>query len=517
MINKELLNKTKYHLLILFIIIQPILDTYFLYKQEVVDLFGFSPATIIRIGIVGVLGIITLITLRNKKAWIIIGSYLALVAVYTVFHILNARGFNTFVPNDLGYSIVGELFYIIRMLIPISVIFFTMTTDISKEDFEKGIRTTILVVSLLIVISNVFEFSLQSYGKEVIKGNIFDWFGDGYTKYNYIELASRGFFNSANQMSGLMVLLLSTMFGIYTKNKSNINLFTILISILAMVMIGTKVALYGAIIIVIIYTLMILFSKFINKSEVMDKRILLVIIASIILIGSLYSHAPSINRGIVEHDYKEDTIEKEEEKEKEENKQENEKIKITSKNKDKYTHQQKVKYIEENFIEAKIKYAFITQHYPYQYDPDFWIDIMDLPVEQRTDYRVLELKMHQRVMDINDNPNDKLFGISFTRTEHLFTLERDFIYQYYSLGIIGATLMLGPYVLMILGCALRIIITLFRSLNIKEAMACFGIVFILGVSVYSGNVMDALTITIILGFIMGQLTKDLVLSKHNDK
>ena len=507
MINKSLTNKVKYYLLILFVVIQPILDIHYLYTEEVVKAVGFSPSTIIRMIIIGVLLILTILTLRDRKLWIFIGVYFTLVGIYTIFHILNSRGFNTLVPNDLGYSVVGELFYIIRMLIPMVVIFVTMTTDISKKDYEKAIKIILLLISLSIIISNIFKFSLTSYGKDIISGNIFDWFNNGYSQYNYLELASRGPFNSANQLSALLCLLLPMMFGIYTYDKKISNLLTILLTILSMIMIGTKVALYGAIIVVIVYIIMILVAKLLKQDILIDKKILALVGLSILILSVLYAKSPSINREMVESGYKYNT-EKEEVK-KEVKKEVKEEVKEESKSKHISKKQGMIQYVEDHFIEAKIKYDFITQCYPYQYDPEFWIEIMELPVNQRTDYRLLELKMHQRVMDINNNPNDKWLGISFTRTEHLFTLERDFIYQYYSLGLIGVILFLGPYVLITLGCLLRIILNLRKKFNVKHAMTCFGMLFILAVSVYSGNIMDALTITIILAFILAKLTKDL--------
>ena len=507
MISKSLTNKIKYYLLILFVVVQPILDIHYLYTEEVVKAVGFSPSTIIRMIIIGVLFILTILTLRDRKVWIFIGLYFTLVGIYTIFHILNARDFYTLVPNDLGYSVVGELFYIIRMLIPMVVIFVTMTTDISKKDYEKAIKIILLLISLSIIISNIFKFSLTSYGKDIISGNIFDWFNNGYSKYNYLELASRGPFNSANQLSALLCLLLPTMFGIYTYDKKISNLLTILLTILSMIMIGTKVALYGAIIVVIVYIIMILVAKLLKQDILIDKKILALVGLSILILSVLYAKSPSINREVVESGYKYNT-EKEEVK-KEVKKEVKEEVKEESKSKHISKKQGMIQYVEDHFIEAKIKYDFITQCYPYQYDPEFWIEIMELPVNQRTDYRLLELKMHQRVMDINNNPNDKWLGISFTRTEHLFTLERDFIYQYYSLGLIGVILFLGPYVLITLGCLLRIILNLRKKFNVKHAMTCFGMLFILAVSVYSGNIMDALTITIILAFILAKLTKDL--------
>lgn len=526
MINKSLTNKIKYYLLILFVVIQPILDIHYLYTEEVVKAIGFSPSTIIRMIIIGILGILTVLTLRDRKSWIFIGIYLTLVGIYTIFHILNARDFYTLVPNDLDYSVVGELFYIIRMLIPMAVIFMTMTTEISKKDYEKAIKIILLLISLSIIISNIFKFSLTSYGKDIISGNIFDWFKDGYSRYNYLDLASRGPFNSANQLSALLCLLLPTMFGIYTYDKKISNLITILLTILAMVMIGTKVALYGAIIVVAVYILMIVITKLLKQEILVDRKIFLMVGLSIIILFILYAKSPSVNRELVESGYKANT-EKEETKEesKEEIKSEVKKeVKKEPKKEPKKELEQEdgsipskqgmVQYVEENFAEAKIKHDFITQCYPYQYDPEFWIEIMELPVNQRTDYRLLELKMHQRVMDINNNPNDKWLGISFTRTEHLFTLERDFIYQYYSLGLIGVILFLGPYVLITLGCFFRIIMKGRENFNVKYAMTCFGTLFILAVSVYSGNIMDALTITIILAFILGKLITDLFIDKE---
>lgn len=514
MLNKSILDKYKYYLLILFVVIQPILDIHYLYTEEVVNAIGFSPSTIIRIIIIGILGILTLLTVRDKKLWIVVGVYLSLIGIYTILHILNARNFYTLVPNDLGYSVSGELFYIIRMLIPIAVIFVTITTDISKKDYIKAVKIILLLISGSIIVSNIFKFSLQSYGQGIISGNIFDWFNGGYLKYNYEQLASRGPFNSANQLSALLVLLLPTMFGIYTYDKKVSNLITILLTILSMIMIGTKVALYGAIIVVVVYVFMLLISTMLKQGIKIDKNTLALIGLSIILIGSLYTKSPSINRGMVESGYKANTESQEANKDLVNKQEIDKKPEIADQN----THNKEnlskkdimIKYIEDNFIDAKIKYDFITKHYPYQYDPEFWMEIMDLPLEKRTDYRYLELRMHQRVMELNNNPNDKLFGISFTRTEHLFTLERDFIYQYYSLGIIGVMLFLGPYVLLTLASMFKIIVYLIkRKFDINISMTCFGIVFILGVSVYSGNVMDALTITIILGFIIGILTKQL--------
>ena len=114
--DKFCTKETIYKCLMLFLILQPILDIYILFKPEVADFFLFSPATIIRILFVGVLGILFLFTNKfNKKYWWFV-VYGALVVLYTVLHHINALEFNSVSKDGFGYNLVSELFYLIRML-----------------------------------------------------------------------------------------------------------------------------------------------------------------------------------------------------------------------------------------------------------------------------------------------------------------------------------------------------------------------------------------------------------------
>ena len=62
-INSQLIERV----LFFFLLLQPVLDIYILFRDDVVDFFGFSPSTIIRIGFVGVLGLMFLFIIKNKK------------------------------------------------------------------------------------------------------------------------------------------------------------------------------------------------------------------------------------------------------------------------------------------------------------------------------------------------------------------------------------------------------------------------------------------------------------------
>ncbi len=534
--NKFLkIEKLKYYLLILFVVIQPILDIYYLYTDKVVNTIGFSPSTLIRIGITVILCILTLITLRDKKRWLFIGSYIAIVLIYTIIHIINANNFYSLVPGDFGYSLVGELFYIFRMMIPLSILFITYNMDISSDDFAKAVVGILLLIAGTIVITNILKISLNSYTNEPIKANIFEWFTGAYNKYNYSSLASKGVFNFANQIAAILVLLLPVMLAIYSTKQNKLNLFTVIITILAMIMLGTKVALFGAVIDVFIFIAILVFMKLFKKENTLNKKNLIMLGLSLIVIGGLFMKSPAINREIVARYVRINNskveVEGVEDNHKEQSKNQVEPKKLNdsqlknseavedkniddleNKGMDKVIQPSKndkkamIEYIEKNYKNLMVNEQFVKNSYPYKYDPEFWVDIINLPVVERLDWRNLEQKMLQRVMDINDNSMDKYFGLSFTRTQNIFNLERDFLSQYYSLGTVGVLVFLGPYVILALICFLNMLIKFKEKFNIINLSLCYAVLFALGVSYYSGNVLDALTVTIILAFILGHLT-----------
>lgn len=485
------IDKIKYYLLIAFVLLQPILDIYYLYTDKVVRMFGFSPATIIRVSITCILVILTLITLKDKKLWFFICIYLLIVGVYTVAHIANARDFHSLVPGDFGYSMKSEISYIIRMLIPMIIILITYKACVKRDHFEITTKCTLLLISGIIVITNLFKISLGSYNNKIIKDNIIGWFIDAYTKYDYSALASKGFFNFANQISALLVFLLPIMMVIYVNKSTLINLIIIITTLLAMVMLGTKVALYGAIIDIFIFIGVVIFISFIKRKNLITRRMCIMLGLSLLIIGVLITKAPSINREKTSYGIRINNAKVEK--------------KIEFDQSVMYSKESMMKYIEVNYKDLMVNKYFITKSYPYQYDTEFWVKIINLPVFERLDWRNLEQKMLQRVMDINNNHKDKFLGLTFSRTQNIYNLEKDFVAQYYSLGIIGVILFLGPYILVVLSCIIFILRKLKNRISLENTIICFAAIFALGVSYYSGNVLDSLTVTIIMSFILGNL------------
>ena len=486
-----------------FILIQPFLDIFYLYQPPISTLLKFSPATILRIVLVGIISVMFLWANKNNKLRLFIGIYTGLLLLYFIVHHLNAMQFHSLVDGNFGYSITGELFYIIRMVLPLIVLVISYNVRFTDNELESIVSWLVALVSGSIVVTNLFKISLASYTNQRITGNIFNWFFDN--RYgSYFQLASKGFFNFANSTAALEVLLLPLMFYYLVKHLNAKNIILCLLQVLAMFMLGTKVSTLGCIGLLVVITCMYLFFTFIKKDLVFKPLTLGVLFLFIILSGVIYPDSPAINRTNFdaqiqqERDGNQDKVKEREKKLEEKSKEDN-------KNTKKHKETPLIKYIRKNYGEYSINARFIEVSYPYYDDPVFWKEIMKWPIQDRISFRKLEIAMLDRVKEINNNPKDEILGITYTRMNNIFNVERDFISQYYSMGIIGVVLLVLPYILGVLYLIYEILRHFKTKFTFRNTIFLLGILGILSVSMYSGNVMDFLTATFILAFFEGQL------------
>jgi len=518
-INKKIIEK----LLLFFMMLQPILDLYFLFDEKIVNLFGFSPSTIIRILFVGIIGILFLFVLRSKKEFWTYFLYIGMVLIYTIIHHFNALNFTNFYDGyDFGYSLVSELFYLIRMLMPLFLIVVSSHYEFDDKYIGKLITILIFLICGSIIITNLLEISTGSYSKQIIGGNIFCWFDENRCYLNYMDLASKGFFNDPNRLSALLVLI--TPLTIYTliKNPTLKNKTLLLLNLIGGLMIGTKVSTYGFLILTLLSLGVYLFFTIIKK-EIKFKLSTFVFI-TIIFISNvvILPYSPAINRTYVDQKVHEE-YNSDENGQKTENqnnmdkitdkinkeypKKENKKEPVTEeeKTKEKEKKQLLIEFVGNNYEKYSIHSHFILKSYPYQYDPEFWYDVMKMDIESRTNFRNLEKLMLERVKEINNNKLDNYFGITFTRMGNIFDLERDFVSHYYTLGIVGLILFVIPYIIVILICLCKMLINFKECFNLKNVFYLMGIGISLGAAYFTGNVLDGLIVTLILGVMVGQL------------
>ena len=503
--NKLLKKEALQKLLIIFMSIQPLLDIYYLYTDKVINIFKLSPATIIRMIFLFILFLIAYINNKqyNKKNGLIV--FIIIYLTYTIFHHINAINFNKELFMYPSYNFIKEIFYIIRMVMPLLMIHISKESNLTEDKVKRIVYITICIFSLTIIITNFLGISLTSYanGSKIIKATFFDWFKNGiYEKYTYEYIASKGLFHMANQISATLVALLALELYYFLKEKINIKkILLLIINIFAMIMIGTRIASLGWLIVSI---LMIIEYTYFSVKKQLKFEINKIIILSIICIafGLLLPYSPVLNRTYASDSTND--ISKSIKKSSIIERKELCQTKITKTE----CKLEKIKYIEKYYKMYKFNEDYIINNYNFHEDTDFWIEAFDMPFGEREDHRKIKTLITQRIIDLNNNKWDYLFGISFTRLRNINVyMENDIYVHLYTIGIFGIILFIFPYLLV----GIKTLINMIKNKDItfikSTYLTCIGLIFTSGV--VSGNVFDEWIVTLFLGFICGLLLNTL--------
>ena len=398
--------------------------------------------------------------------------YVIVLLIYGIFHHLNALDFHSLVPGDFHYNYIDEILYLVKMSIPVFFIYLMYYSNLEKEDYRKVIKSWIILIGGSIIITNILGISLSSYNNEVIKGSIFSWFSNNYI---YNELASKGFFMYANQIACLLVVLIPLDAYFFFEDKLNILYMAIIM--LAALMLGTRVSNLGSIMVLIASILAYMFFGILKKEKLQWKKLGLCGII-VIIYASILPFSPTFSRYEV-YDYLMPKSIKG----------------LVASTTDTYISD--IEYIKNHYEEKLINENFILNSYPYEYDPEFWLGILNEPINKRADYRYLEISMVKRVVEINDNKNDIWLGITNDRIQNIFNIERDYVLQYYAFGIIGCILFLGIYlILWILS-----IVKLIKKFNYFKTSIVASITLLLLIAYLTGNIFNQIAIFIPLLFL----------------
>lgn len=466
-----------------FLIIQPILDCYLLYTDAVIGFFHFSPTTIIRLLIIAFLFILLFFNRRSIANLKIIGIYGGVLLAYILAHHFIASGIDNSGYKTFSYSFVTEMFYIIRMLLPIAVIFITYKLKPTKEEVIKLFLIVSAAISVIIVGSNIIMLSRTSYGSGFIKANVFHWFFN--TEFMPKDLASKGWFNSANQISGLMYILFPICLYSLTEKITKSRLVITFMTMLSMIMLGTRVASYGWALMIVMVIVLYLFFTVIKKIKFEGKKFgcLFVLLA----LGCLImTHAPIVNTGTV---YNEDE-------------------KLQKMKDGKVSTKKMLKYIGMNEI-------YYEEIYPYEEHEDFWEYVVyDVPATQRVGNRNSQQLITDDVAATYETVLTSTFGIGYSRFINAYLyLEKDFVVQYHTIGIVGILLFLVPYIIIAGYYAFRKLKE--KSFALFNSIMLAVLILPLCISYFSGHIVDELIITIYLGFIAGYLLSEGRKEKEN--
>jgi len=500
-INKIINEKNTAILLFIFFAIQPLLDIYILFSEDVVNIFKFSPSTIIRIVFVIFFIIATLFQHKfsiKKEKYILI--YLISVLIYFLFHHYNCLQLKTDLPGNFKYSTIAEIFYFIRMLIPFVLIYVLYKQKFKKEHFYKIINIVVLVFSITIIVTNIFQTSLTSYGGDrVIKGNIFGWFTEAGRNLGHELLASRGVFTSANQISALLLMLLAITFYRMLKEPTKLNVVTVSLQILTMIMLGTRVSSYGWIAVIASVFIFHLFFCFIKKEIKFNKNILIIIVVLSIPFTIIQLYSPILIR--IYYPYVEPELDINELRE-ELN------YYLENMDEEKFVLTEDIEeFFKKSYAYFGVNPGYIMKDlYSYEADPVFWLQAMALDYNTISGNRNHELLITRRIFWLNNNEQDKLLGIgASTLKDSGIYIEQDFRVHRYSIGSIGTILLFAPY-FFILFKSLFIILTNYKKkFNMETIIFMFAISIAIISSWLSGHVMDELIVTIFIALITARL------------
>ena len=125
------------NILLVFMVLQPFFDSYVLYSDEVIGLFGFSPTTILRFLLIGLIFIYVFFNKINKKENKYILLYGLVVLVYTaIHHVVCINIDNSLLYETFRYSLVGELFYLLRLVYPIILVYIVYLMKLTRKEFK---------------------------------------------------------------------------------------------------------------------------------------------------------------------------------------------------------------------------------------------------------------------------------------------------------------------------------------------------------------------------------------------
>ena len=421
-------------LITLLFILMPIIDilrSTFIKEIEILDISIIEYINFILIGISFVLTIPKI----NKKKKIMLLTYILVFMFYLYFHVINIYKFDINIFSQASPNYIIELYYIIRVyILPILliIVLFSNRDIFNKEYYLKILKYIILEISGLIIVCNMIRFSYSSYDSEIELINRTNFFDVFTYSGKYKELLTCGLYNSANQISIILFMLLPlNLYNLYNRREIG-SLILVLVQTISMIIIGTRVAALGSCLVLIVILLMYLFFIFIRR-EKFDKKyfqynlIILVVTSFVMLISPFYQvmklsisseeNFQNETKEIINYAY----------------------LKLD----EDMSSDETIKLLTKYNGVFKISSTFY-ELYPIEEDIDFWKEVAKRDNRLNNDYRIIKTDILKRVVLRNGNKLDKFFGIGYT--SNFVDIETDYIYQYYLFGIIGSILLIGVYV-----------------------------------------------------------------------
>ena len=520
---KKLLNETLLHRLILvFTAIQPLIDMDYLFYEQL-DRFGLPRfSTVVRFVILPLLVACSFVLREKKKkrTFALAAGYGIVLAVYFVMHCAQAEALveRLWLTDNFRFSMFQELTYVLTLCLPYALIYSCYHEHFNEAEWKGMVLLSSALISIPIVLGDLYVFARSTYYGNTV-GNFFSWFSGIYDWYHPRTLASKFFFNEGNTIGILLFMLLPLLYVCFIEEKNIVRkrrIFALILTqSLAMQMLATRVATYGAVVMPVLIAAVYLFDALLLKHRKVNWKPLAACFASAAIFGAMLNWTPAVQNQRV--DAKNDVA-----------LLSNGAIKFAADDLKRaedlvpgseewinfYVYAFETYGINARYIQS-VPSMYYTEYYSYQHDPWFWYHVcMDIPVFDRVSGRQIEtIFFNYKYEELT--PAEKLLGMGYsTFMNGSIVLEKDFVMQIYTLGYIGELLLVVPWIGIMLYGAYHFIRYRKQLWNLQNLCFVIALGCGFGSAWLSGHFLDQFVTTVFTAFITAILLNKVQEAKH---
>ena len=463
-------NRVLKKLITTLFLILPFLDMLRTTEIRHFEIFGISCIELINILLIGMSLFITIIKIfkDRKKHLLYLFLFIIISGIYMIFHYQNLMKFNTNLLNFIDFNFIRESFYIFRVyMLPIFLLFILLENkDIFDGKYYLNIsKLIIFIISFSIIILDIFKLSYISYSdtNNFVERNLFDYFlyqGD------WKLLSARGWFDSANELSAILLMLFPVNIYLLYKEKKKTNYCLYIMQFLAMILLGTRTSAYGALLVSIVLLIGYIVYTSIRKEKYNSKFLKDYVIMTLTL--TIYLVISPFMLGQINDSNYDFSIQ---------NMDAYKKLQDTNEELDQLIKQ----YASEYLINP-----VYFDYYPIQNDTEFWLKIANRDRVLNSNDRNLKIEILNRVKERNNNKMDKYLGMGYTLG--FIDFERDYIYQYYILGLFGILLFIVPYFIVLIYNIIKVLFNLKKNFKYITLISIMSPCLILLAAYFSGHV-----------------------------
>ena len=502
--KKYATNENLITLMIMVVLLQPIVDIdYLLYPY--IDPIGLPlPSTIFYfIGMPIIVLLAFMVKDQNKKKTFLFTSlYLAVVAIYFLAHHMIVKDMFEllYLTNRYDYTLTNELKYILTLIIPFGLIYAFFKSEFNQKLINKIVIWSSILIAFPIFFSNLLLFGQSTYYQGPTMANFPTWFMGIYDRFNPKMLATRFYFSEGNT-TGIVMFAIYPMLirQFFTTSKKWFILALIIIQGWAMLILATRVATYGASLMIGVTLAIWLVLVFLKKEKFDWKPFVTLTLVMLMFIAAL-PYTPAVKN--LEVDNRNNQLVFEDEDLRQQFKDEiddEELIPGTAEFNFYYQH-----IFEDYYWLLTISEEYWKWFYPYQIDPKFYVDLIfeyDF-WERQSGRQFQQIFFDYKWEKLSDT--QKLFGFGYSRfMMGSILLEQDFIMQIYTLGYLGTIILTFPWLTLLLYMMYSIIRNFKKACDFDLIVLVVGYGAILGGAYMSGHVLDQFFSSTYLAFIAG--------------